>query len=131
MARARNIKPGLFKNEVLGVAAPLYTLLYQGHWLLADREGRLEDRPMRIRAEVFPYREGLDMESMLGWLEAAGFIQRYQVGGLALNCQLSTLGFQLVVVGRPLAGAIRRLVRALTAILAAGAGRARRNRGRA
>ncbi len=84
MARARNIKPGLFKNEVLGVADPLYTLLFQGLWLLADREGRLEDRPMRIRAEVFPYREGLDMESMLGWLEAAGFIQRYQVGGLAL-----------------------------------------------
>lgn len=84
MARARNIKPGLFKNEVLGVANPLYTLLFQGLWLLADREGRLEDRPMRIRAEVFPYREGLDMESMLGWLEAAGFIQRYQVGGLAL-----------------------------------------------
>jgi hypothetical protein len=84
MARARNIKPGLFKNEVLGVADPLYTLLFQGLWLLADRAGRLEDRPMRIRAEVFPYRDGIDMGAMLGWLEQAGFIRRYQYGGLAL-----------------------------------------------
>lgn len=84
MARARNIKPGLFKNEVLGVADPLYTLLFEGLWLLSDRAGRLEDRPMRIKAEVFPYRDGLDVGSMLGWLQAHGFIVRYVVGGLAL-----------------------------------------------
>lgn len=84
MARARNIKPGLFKNEILGVADPMYTLLFQGLWLLADREGRLEDRPLRIKVEVFPYRDGIDMNAMLGWLVKAGFIQRYQCGGLAL-----------------------------------------------
>lgn len=84
MARARNIKPALFKNEVLGVADPLYTLLFEGLWVLADREGRLEDRPLRIKAEVFPYRDGIDMAAMLGWLEKAGFVQRYQCGGLAL-----------------------------------------------
>lgn len=83
MARARNIKPGLFKNEVLGVADPLLTLLFEGLWLLADREGRLEDRPLRIKAEVFPYREGIDMNAMLGWLETSGFIRRYRVSGLA------------------------------------------------
>lgn len=84
MARARNIKPGLFKNEVLGVADALYTLLFEGLWLLADREGRLEDRPLRIKAEVFPYREGLDVSEMLNWLQANGFIRRYRVGGAAL-----------------------------------------------
>ena len=84
MARARNIKPGLFKNEVLGVADPLYTLLFEGLWLLADRAGRLEDRPLRIKAEIFPYREGLDMASMLSWLEQNGFIRRYSSNGLAL-----------------------------------------------
>jgi hypothetical protein len=83
LARARNIKPGLFKNEILGVADPLYTLLFEGLWLLADREGRLEDRPLRIKAETFPYRDGLDVSSMLGWLQANGFIRRYRVGGLA------------------------------------------------
>jgi len=84
VARARNIKPGLFKNEVLGVADPLYTLLFEGLWLLADREGRLENRPLRIKAEVFPYRDGLDMASMLSWLESAGFIRCYTANGLAL-----------------------------------------------
>jgi hypothetical protein len=80
MARARNIKPGLFKNEVLGVADPLYTLLFEGLWILADRSGRLEDRPMRIKAEVFPYRM-VDVDPMLDWLQAEGFIQRYIVAG--------------------------------------------------
>jgi len=84
LARARNIKPGLFKNEVLGVADPLFTLLFEGLWLLADREGRLENRPLRIKAEIFPYREGIDMSVMLGWLDGNGFIRRYQCGGLAL-----------------------------------------------
>jgi hypothetical protein len=80
MARARNIKPALFKNEVLGVADPLLTLLFEGLWLLADREGRLEDRPLRVKGELFPYRDGLDIDSMLNWLAENGFIVRYQVG---------------------------------------------------
>lgn len=80
MARARNIKPALFKNEILGVADPIYTLLFSGLWLLADREGRLEDRPLRIKAELFPYREGIDMPAMLRWLSDAGFIHRYSFG---------------------------------------------------
>lgn len=84
VARARNIKPGLFKNEILGVADPLYTLLFEGLWLLADRAGRLEDRPLRIKAEVFPYRDGLDVVAMLSWLESNGFIRRYAANGLAL-----------------------------------------------
>lgn len=81
MARARNIKPALFKNEVLGVADPMLTLLFEGLWLLADREGRLEDRPLRIKGELFPYREGLNMDAMLDWLAAEGFILRYQIAG--------------------------------------------------
>lgn len=81
MARARNIKPGLFKNEVLGVADPLVTLLFEGLWLLADREGRLEDRPLRIKAEIFPYRDGLDIESLLNWLVDNEFIVRYTCEG--------------------------------------------------
>ncbi|WP_293399935.1 hypothetical protein [Polaromonas sp.] len=80
MARARNIKPGFFKNEILGVADPLYSLLFEGLWVLADRDGKLEDRPLRIKGEVFPYREGLDIDAMLDWLQAEGFIRRYKVG---------------------------------------------------
>lgn len=81
MARARNIKPGLFKNEILGIADPLYTILFEGLWVLADRAGRLEDRPLRIKAEVLPYRDGADVDAMLSWLQANGFITRYEVDG--------------------------------------------------
>ncbi len=63
--RARNIKPGFFKNEHLGTADPIVALLFEGLWLLADRDGRLEDRPLRIKAEIFPYREGLDINGSL------------------------------------------------------------------
>jgi hypothetical protein len=81
VARARNLKPALFKNEILGVADPMYTLIFQGLWLLADRAGRLEDRPLRIKGELFPYRDAVDVEGMLNWLVANEFIVRYTVAG--------------------------------------------------
>lgn len=84
MARARNIKPSFFKNELLGVADPLLSLLFVSLWQLADKEGRLEDRPLRIKAETFPYRDGVDVNGYLTELERLGFIQRYWVNDLAL-----------------------------------------------
>jgi hypothetical protein len=62
--RARQIKPGFFKNEILAACVPHARLLFIGLWQLADREGRLEDRPTRIKAELFPY-EALDTEMLL------------------------------------------------------------------
>lgn len=53
--RARNLKPGFFKNEELAKMPYEARLLFIGLWCLADREGRLEYRPERIKAEVFPY----------------------------------------------------------------------------
>ena len=84
MARARNIKPALFKNELLGVADPLLTLLFISLWTLADKSGRLEDRPLRIKAETFPYRENLDINGYLTQLYRLGFIVRYVVDGQPL-----------------------------------------------
>jgi hypothetical protein len=75
--RARNLKPALFKNELLGSSDPLYTILFEGLWCMADREGRLQDRPVRIKAEIFPYRPEVDIEVLLGWLIDAKFIERY------------------------------------------------------
>jgi len=79
MARSRNIKPGFFKNETLAECSPLARLLFAGLWCLADRAGRLEDRPKRIRAEILPYDDG-SIEEMLDELHLAGFIVRYTVG---------------------------------------------------
>ena len=81
--RARNLKPGFFKNEELAdIEAPWGRLLFAGLWCLADREGRLEDRPRRIKAEVFPYDEKMpSIEKMLSLLAAKQFIVRYLVDG--------------------------------------------------
>lgn len=79
MARARNIKPSFFKNELLGEADPLLGLLFISLWTLADKAGRLEDRPLRIRAETFPYRENININGYLTQLLSLGFIDRYKV----------------------------------------------------
>lgn len=84
MPRARNIKPSLFKNEILGVADPLLTLLFESLWCLADKAGRLEDRPLRIKAETFPYREGVNVDQMLTELYQLGFIIRYEFDEMRL-----------------------------------------------
>ncbi len=78
MPRARNIKPGLFSNEILGTADPLLTILFTSLWCLADKAGRLEDRPERIKAQTFPYREGINIERSLFELQRMGFIIRYK-----------------------------------------------------
>lgn len=80
MARARNIKPGFFKNEDLAELPFEVRLLFIGLWTLADREGRLEDRPKRIKGELFPF-ESFDVDSMLNQLQAGNFVARYEVGG--------------------------------------------------
>jgi hypothetical protein len=80
MARSRNIKPGFFKNEELAEIEPLGRILFEGLWCLADREGRLEDRPKRIKAEVLAY-DDCDVDNLLEQLHKRGFIVRYEVDG--------------------------------------------------
>lgn len=98
MARARTIKPGFFKNERLAIKGvddngrpiprtPLIRILFEGLWTLADREGRLEDRPMQIKADVLPY-DDCDIYALLEELASIceddglpSFIFRYTVNG--------------------------------------------------
>ncbi len=81
MARARNIKPGFFKNDVLVELPFEYRLLFIGLWTMADREGRLEDRPTKIRMEVFPA-DSVDVDAGLQALHDAGFVLRYSAAGV-------------------------------------------------
>lgn len=74
------IKPEFFQHEGLAELNFEARLGFIGLWTLADREGRLEDRPKRIRASLFPY-EDVDIEAMLSALESAGFIVRYSAEG--------------------------------------------------
>ena len=80
MARARNIKPSIMDNEQLAELDPMMRLLFIFLWMLADREGRLEDRPRRIAAQALPFDRGVDVEEMLSALHEKGFIQRYKAG---------------------------------------------------
>jgi len=80
--RTRDLKPGFFRNEALSELPALTRLLYQGLWLMADREGRLLDSIKVIEAEVFPY-EKVNVERGLTQLAAGDdpFIVRYQAQG--------------------------------------------------
>ena len=80
MTRARNIKPGFFLSDTLAEVAPLGRLLFAGLWCIADREGRLEDRPKKIKAALLPYDE-CDVDALLQDLADRGFLTRYTVGG--------------------------------------------------
>lgn len=80
MARARNIKPGFFKNEVLAEMSAFDRLLFIGLWCLADREGRVEDRPKRIKMELFPC-DTYDVDTGIEELKKYGFVTRYEISG--------------------------------------------------
>lgn len=80
--RARNIKPGFYKNDQLAECSLAARLLFPGLWMIADREGRLEYRPKRIKAEVFPY-DDVDVSALVGELAREGLVVEYEVGGAA------------------------------------------------
>lgn len=82
MARARNIKPGIMANDILAECHYSARLLFIYLWMLADRDGRLEDKPRKIRAQAFPYDEEIDVDFLLNQLNDRNFIQRYEVEGI-------------------------------------------------
>jgi hypothetical protein len=78
MARIRYVKQGLFHNEELSDCDPLARMLFIGLWTEADREGRLADRPKKIKAILLPY-DDCDIEVLLNQLHEKEFIVRYTV----------------------------------------------------
>lgn len=79
MPRARNIKPSFFRNPDLAELEPIERLLFIGLWTMADREGRLEDRPRYIKFELLPS-DQFDIDVALNALQNRGFILRYEHG---------------------------------------------------
>lgn len=77
--RSRNIKPGFFENEKLAELPPLARLLFAGLWCYADKEGRFEWRPKRIKALILPY-DNCNIEELLMSLHAMTFIVMYRHG---------------------------------------------------
>ena len=77
MARARGIKPGFYLNEQLASCSLIARFIFPGLWMLADRAGRLEDRPLRIKAAILPY-DNADVGGLLDELQQAGMVIRYE-----------------------------------------------------
>ena len=81
MARSRNIKPGFFSNDEL-VELPFEArLLFIGLWTIADRAGRLLDRPKKVKMDIFPG-DDVNCEECLMKLATSGFILRYEARGI-------------------------------------------------
>lgn len=78
--RARNIKPGFYRSDELAECSFAARLLAPGLWMMADRQGRLEDRPKKIKGEVLPY-DAIDIIPLLDELEKNNHIMRYEVDG--------------------------------------------------
>jgi len=81
MARSRNIKPGFFHNEDLVELPYEYRLLFIGLWCMADREGRLENRPKKIKMQIFPA-DDLDMPEAILGLSLAKLITLYTIDSI-------------------------------------------------
>lgn len=80
--RARQLKPGFFRNGDLAALPHWVRLLFAGLWLLCDRDGRMERRLDRIKRELFAF-DAVDIPDGLAQLEAGSFLDAYTVNGIA------------------------------------------------
>ncbi|CAG68985.1 hypothetical protein [Acinetobacter baylyi] len=81
MARSRNIKPSFFMNEDIVELSCEARLLFIGLWTLADREGRLENRPKKIKMSLFPA-DDINVSEQLSNISKYGFIELYNIDGI-------------------------------------------------
>lgn len=77
--RKRTIKPDFFADDEIASVSPLARILFTGLWCMADRAGRLEDKPRKIKAMILPY-DDCDVDELLEELSPE-FITRYEVDG--------------------------------------------------
>lgn len=80
--RSRGIKPSFFTDEDVVQLSPWARLLFVGLWCAADREGRLEDRPVQLKIQLFPC-DDVDVNALLDEIVASpgNLIHRYEVDG--------------------------------------------------
>lgn len=80
MARIRTIKPDLAFDHELAMLPLEVQKFYILLWTHADKAGRGEDDPLKLRALIFPYHPKLDGNEILGRLHPK-FVFRYQHDG--------------------------------------------------
>lgn len=85
--RSRYIRPGICTNEDLAEIGPYAYILFTGLWMMADRDGRLEYRPKRIKAQVMPLWDEVTVgtvEMLVEKLAERRMLQVYTCDGLSL-----------------------------------------------
>ena len=78
MGRIRTIKPDFFLDTELANLPLQARVVFIGLWCQADRDGRLEDNPKKLKAQIFPY-DKVDMDKILKMLTSKPFIYRYSI----------------------------------------------------
>lgn len=81
--RIRTIKPEFFTHEALydlevETKLPL-RVAFAGLWCAADREGRFQWRPRRLKVQILPY-DSCDFSRVLDALATRGFVVKYASG---------------------------------------------------
>ena len=71
--RSRIIQYGFFTNEELSELPFQTRLLFIGLWTIADKAGRLEYRPKKLKAIIFPY-DDANIDDMIHSLESYNFL---------------------------------------------------------
>lgn len=87
MPRSRTVKGGFFRSPDIQHTPVGCRLLFISLWTQADREGRLEDLPWKIRDEAFPYDVDITEQHVDEWLEILDrrdLITRYVIDGQPL-----------------------------------------------
>lgn len=77
MARARNLKPGFFRDAKVVSCSFQARILFQGLWCMADYMGRLKYNPMEVKMEIFPA-DDVDVPACMDELSSTGLITMYR-----------------------------------------------------
>jgi hypothetical protein len=75
------LKPDFWSDESIVALSDSAKLMFQGLWNLADREGRIEDKPLTIGFKVRPW-DPQSAPALLAELTRAELIVRYEVAGV-------------------------------------------------
>lgn len=80
MARIRTIKHEFFYSEQVTSVSAFARLFFIGLWTVADREGRLQWAPRKLKAQIFPY-DDVEVYRLAEELTAAGLMHIYEING--------------------------------------------------
>lgn len=77
MARIRSVHPSMFTDEAWVSCSLGARLLFIGLWTDADDQGVFEWKPLQLKMRLLPG-DNLDINELLGEIEGAGLLMRYQ-----------------------------------------------------